>query len=379
MVRKVIFLIIAVIITTITVVEISLLSDALIDGYDFRDKKYDVPIPQIYLDQYYLPRFDENIRNDEDFFKWKESLLNEIDLPINNGEFNQVILLDTKNHEEYTQKKYSMEAFDGDTIIFYELLPVLQSQKTPIVFLIPGSDTNSASYAIGQGVDPSHQISYGDIAKKLVKQNYAVFVIENRGVGERSVDFSKLCNPYILYPIFDFCDDILFDRYLGSLGISLRELYVQDSNFLLNYIMSLDYVDKQKIGIVGFSLGAHIAKDVSIRNPEINATVLASGAGTFISSISGSPSSTGINFNVYPDEYALLAPRPLYLSWGEKEVLLFSYEPHTMFFFFFFFFCRFKFLHSSVEHATGELISMKQLLNKLAKAHPTLRVLCVIL
>jgi len=329
MIRKVIFPIVAVIIATIIVVEISLMGDAFIDGYDFRDEKYDVPIPQIYLDQYDLPRFDENIRNDKDFSKWKESVLSEINLPMNNGKFNEPILLDTKIFQEFSQKKYSMQAFDGDTIIFYELLPVLQSQKTPAVFLIPGSESDSTLYALGQGIDSWHQRMYGDIGKELVKQNYVVFVIENRGTGERSVDFSELCEPYRVYPIYNECDDILLDRYLGSLGISIRELYVHDSNFLLNYILSLDYIDKQKIGIVGLSLGGYIAKDVSIRNPEISATVIASGGGTFVSSLSSYPTAVGLNFHVYPDEYALLAPDPLYISWGEKEVLLFGYELKT--------------------------------------------------
>jgi len=300
-----------------------------IDDYVWTDEKYDLPFPEIYLDQYGLPLFSENVRNKQDFFKWKESVLNEINLPINKGELNEVILLETQTLQGYLQKKYSMQAFDGDTIIFYELLPTQQLQKIPTVFLIPGSDTNGTLHAIGQGDNPRTQRAYVNIGKELVKQNYLVFVIVNRGTGERSVDFSKLCNPYNGNVVNNYCDDILLDRYLGSLGISMRELHVRDSNFLLNYIRSLDYVDKQKIGIVGLSLGAYIAKDVSIINPEINAIVLASGAGTFISSISSFPSSVGYNFNVYPDEYALLAPRPLYLSWGEKEVRLFSYELET--------------------------------------------------
>ena len=167
---------------------------------------------------------------------------------------------------------------------------------------------------------------HNGIAEHIVKAGYAVYVIENRGYGERAIDAGSLC------PGVDiFCSGILFRDQLNSLGYSLGALQATDTTQLLKHVRHLEYVDSDNIAIAGLSLGAGLTMIVTALNKEVKSAIMASGITDFYHSWG----SVGIGLLKYYDNQDIvstIAPRPIYLSYGSQEPLPdFSFEVKTLY------------------------------------------------
>ena len=82
----------------------------------------------------------------EEFVIWKDNLLEKmielLDIPDNLPIENLQVVEKNDN-----LKKYTMDAFDGDTIIFYELLPETETNHAVIIF--PGTGNQGAKDVLG--------------------------------------------------------------------------------------------------------------------------------------------------------------------------------------------------------------------------------------
>ena len=118
---------------------------------------------------------------------------------VDNPTLKNVKVESTKNIDSNILTKFSAKAFDGDKIVFYELKPDYQFESLQTVFIIPGSGNQGAVDVLGLDNEYKDYFYHKNIGKKLVNEGYVVYVIENRGWGERTIDAGLHCNEPNVY------------------------------------------------------------------------------------------------------------------------------------------------------------------------------------
>ncbi len=311
--------------------------DKIIVDKVFENNKIPKPpsIPSIYTKDMMSLSFDKHVEVKDDFDSWKQHVLSVLDLgSMDNVTVGTVYMINSTQMKNYAINKFIMDAMDGDVIIFYELYPsnpdfTLPIFKSPAVLILAGTGNQGAKDIINIPSDLSYRYYQDSIGVHIVNEGYVVYVIENRGWGERSIDVGDACR-YFGRHTDVLCTGQVFQNALSSLGFTINDFYMSDTNQVLKYIYSLDYVDKKRVAIGGLSLGAGIAKYISIANPQINATFMASGTGNFHDTFFLGTSANLKYFDNY-DLDALIVPRPLYISFGEQELGMFEFETRTNF------------------------------------------------
>ena len=159
-----------------------------------------VQIPEIYEEQVLMLSFEKNVFSKQDFTPWKTKLIEKFQNVFEIPDYDDITLMPVEEisedeYDEYSLNKYSTSAQDGDKIIFYELKPKDNAKTTSCedticystVLVIPGSGNQGALDAINQPSQFSSYYYHKGIAEELVRSGYVVFVIENRGWGERGL------------------------------------------------------------------------------------------------------------------------------------------------------------------------------------------------
>ena len=298
-----------------------------------------IQIPEIYENQVLLLSFEKNVSSKHDFIPWKAELIKKFQNIFEIPNYDDIILMPVEKisgdeQNEYLLNKYSTSAQDNDKIIFYELKPKNDTKLTfcegkpcySTVLIIPGSGNQGALDVINQPSQYSPYYYHQGIAEKLVKLGYVVFVIENRGWGERVLDIKMNCEQPDVY-----CSGNKLHKHLLNLGYNQHSLQIIDTMQLLKHIHNLDYVNNEKITIAGLSLGGPVSIAVSNISPNVASTVAASG---IISQYKtgGSGITPGmLEYFDQPDLAAALSPKPLYLSWGLNENVEFGYEANNQY------------------------------------------------
>lgn len=291
-------------------------------------------IPEIYNHDILQLSFVKNVKTKSDFEPWRDQVVIKtrelLNIPPDEEINNQ---LPTKiyfqDHKSYTITKYSMLALDDDEILFYEVLPDRMGEKVPAVLIIPASGNMGAKDVLGIPSDLTKYYREKDIGVKIVNQGYAVYVIENRGWGERSIDVGTECNLTTKSGKLS-CSGILLDVNLNNLGYHLGGLQTTDTIQLLKLIQSRNYVDNENITIMSLSLGGGVSFIVSALYPEIKSTIVASGITNLNKTRPFGSGTFGIlKYFDTTDIAATIAPRPLYLSWGYQEGGPFGFDART--------------------------------------------------
>lgn len=288
-------------------------------------------LPQIYTKDKLTLSFDKHVQTKADFEIWKNKVLSNLKQRMNIPSYNEIqlkpaIQIYFESTDNYQITKYSMNAADGDQIIFYELLPKTVIDKIPAVIIIPGSGNQGALDVINKPSELSNYYYHNAIAEHIVREGYAVYVIENRGWGERAIDVGSLCKGKDVY-----CSGKFFAKQLSSLGYNLGNLQVMDTTQLLKHIQNLEYIDSKNIAVVGVSLGGGITLLVTALNEEVKSAIMASAITDVYHSWTFDADGMLLYYDV-PDITSTIAPRPIYLSWGSQEILpWFSFEAETLY------------------------------------------------
>tara|TARA_B110000014_G_scaffold255230_1_gene236805 strand:- start:109 stop:1293 length:1185 start_codon:yes stop_codon:yes gene_type:complete len=294
--------------------------------------------PEIYLENKLQLSYENNVNSLDEFDTWKKNIQKKFIEIYELPELNQLNVYSPNKIEDYKKDKYSIKKFtvssqDNDKIIFYELFPAQPKYTTcdkedciPTVFIIPASGNQGSADVINLESDYSEYYFQDGIGEKIVEEGYVVYVIENRGWGERKIDGGLNCqNPDV------YCSGNVLDRQLNNLGYNLKSLQTIDALQVLQHIKNVSHVDTQNISLVGLSLGGAIVQNISVLDDEINSIVIASGLhSTYLTS------GTAITPNIlkYYDDHDLIstiAPKPLYLSWGINEKSMYGYESNTLY------------------------------------------------
>ena len=267
----------------------------------------------------------DNVSTPEEFDNWKRNLREKItevfDIP-------DEILIENLQVVEKNDNltKYTVDAFDGDTIIFYELLPEMETNHAVIIF--PGSGNQGARDVLGIDSEMSEFYYHQEVGLKVASQNYAVYVIEQRGWGERQIDAGSLCIEKALLGVgLINCSGIAFARILSSHGMDLGRLQLIDALTLTDYVRSLGY---EKVTVMGLSLGGGSAMFSAALRDDVTNAVLASAISSVEKSYTFDADGMLQYFDV-PDIVSMIAPRPVYMSWGLNENLPFRFEAETLY------------------------------------------------
>ena len=294
------------------------------------EKELQLPkIPDFYEENILLLNFEKNVKDKDDFVEWKSLIYKKfieiydfknIDKPT----LKNVKVESTKNIDSNILTKFSAKAFDGDEIIFYELKPNYQFESLQTVFIIPGSGNQGAADVLGLDTKYKDYFYHKNIGQKLVNEGYVVYVIENRGWGERTIDAGLHCDEPNVY-----CSGNVLSRHLSNSGKDLFTLQVSDSLQVFDFIKNKKYVDSDNIAVMGLSLGGGIVQGMGIIQSDIKSIVIASGLVSY-DKAGGTGITPGmLEFFDFPDLVASLAPKPIYLSWGEYEKSNFRFEVET--------------------------------------------------
>jgi|GEM_PF-3374581 len=293
-------------------------------------------IPDIYTRNMSCLSFSSHVTSSQNFDAWKAVVVDKYRLlrqipPLNDlvpsQQPNRTHTFEASDHE-YSIERYSMRAFDGDTIIFYQLRPLSLNGPLPAVLVVPGSGNQGVADVLGFEGEFENIYYQKSIAVEIVKRGYVVFAIENRGWGERSIETANQCGTNEAA----VCSGLIYYEHMRSLGFDFLGLQTADALQVLNYMRSVEVVDRQRIAIVGLSLGAYIAMSASVLDPGIASTVLASGVISVGHTWSRGTDVLGsLKYFDGPDLASTLAPRPLYLSYGSRESLGFGIEATTLY------------------------------------------------
>jgi len=282
-------------------------------------KKFE--IPALYKKDSLQLSFDKHVKQKEDFDKWKQTVISKFQEIHKIPTLSSIRLFPTekiftKKRENYVVTKYSTKAQDGDLIFFYELLPHKIKENNPTLFIVPGSGNQGARDVIDMPSKFSKYYYQQGIGDKIANEGYIVYVIENRGWGERTIDAGTLCKES---DVFDSGE--ILERQLKNLGYDLINLQIIDTLQIFKSIQSINHVNLDNMFILGITHGGKIALRSSLFLPELKGAMIASSLfSTEYFGTKGNGYTHGLlKYFDNPDLAATISPKPLYLSWGLNE------------------------------------------------------------
>jgi len=289
-------------------------------------------IPEIYTKNSLQLSFKNNVQNKNSFLPWKNKLITKFqelhDLPnFQDLQVNSLNIINSEKKLNYNVTKLSTIAQDGDTIILYELIPKKINKNTSAVFIVPGSGNQGAKDVINMNSEISDNYYQQGIAEQIVNEGYIVYVIENRGWGERKIDVGSICDQSDI-----FCSGEFLERQIKNLGFDLINLQIIDTLQTIKSLESNKKITFNNLFLLGITHGGKIALRSSLFLPELKGLLLSSSLfstenfGTF-----GNGYNHGfLKYFDNPDLVITLAPKPLYLAWGQNENPPQRYEAQSL-------------------------------------------------
>ena len=278
-------------------------------------------IPTLYKKDSLQLSFDKHVKQKQDFDKWKQTVISKFqeihEIPtLSSIRIFPTEKIFTKKYENYILTKYSTKAQDGDIIFFYELLPHKIKENNPTLFIVPGSGNQGARDVIDMPSELSKYYYQQGIGHKIANEGYIVYVIENRGWGERTIDAGTLCKES---DVFDSGE--ILERQLKNLGYDLINLQIIDTLQIFKSIQSDSDVNLDNMFMLGITHGGKITLRSSLFLPELKGVMIASSLfSTEHFGTKGNGYTHGLlKYFDNPDLAATISPKPLYLSWGLNE------------------------------------------------------------
>ena len=294
-------------------------------------KKFE--IPALYKKDSLQLSFDKHVKQKGDFNKWKQTVISKFQEIHKIPTLSSIRLFPTekiftKKRENYVVTKYSAKAHDGDLIFFYELLPHKIKENNPTLFIVPGSGNQGARDVIDMPSEFSKYYYQQGIGDKIANEGYIVYVIENRGWGERTIDAGTLCKESDV-----FGSGEVLERQIKNLGFDLINLQIIDTLQIFKFIESVNHVNSDNMFIMGITHGGKIALRSSLLLPKLKGVMIASSLfSTEHFGTVGNGYTHGIlKYFDNPDLAATISPKPLYLSWGLNENSPHGLEARTLY------------------------------------------------
>ncbi|MBA4385651.1 MAG: hypothetical protein C0410_13010 [Anaerolinea sp.] len=140
--------------------------------------------------------------------------------------------------EEYIRTKISYVVGEGEIITSYLLRPKDFIKPAPAILALHQTVKYGKDEVVGLNGYPD--FAYGH---ELAKRGYIVLAPDNLTAGER------------IYPVKECFDSSPF--YEQYPGWSMVGKNLEDSKSAIDVLYTLDFVDKDRVGVIGHSLGGH--------------------------------------------------------------------------------------------------------------------------
>lgn len=221
-------------------------------------------------------------------------------LKLEREKFTEVAILGEKDMGSYV-KRHLRFHWEGLSFEAFLLLPHEVSGTMAAILALHGHHTSKEALT---GEKPSRfGVDYG---LRLVKAGFCVLV------------------PEIL-----FSEDINVEDHVGlnliMAGTSLNGMRVSYLDALLDYLSSLPFIDPERLGCIGWSMGGGLAMHLSAVDKRVKVVAISSYFGTYKDICMKRRQTTDnyipgiLQFGEMADVACLIAPRPLWLELGEED------------------------------------------------------------
>ena len=242
-----------------------------------------------------------------------------------NAETELIKLSDAIDYPEYTLQKYSLRICDGLVTAVYMLMPKTINRKTVGVVALCGH-----GYGVRQILNISKKgkkkhFRYIDnyqknFAVELAKRGCVVIAPELFGFGEARLK-KDLRKPFYI----SSCDEL--SHHLLPYGLTTASVRIAQALTCVKVLRENDFVDSDKISVMGISGGGLTALYTSVLDDKIHKTVVSGYINTFKDSILSLwhcpdnyiPDILGVG-EIY-DFASAIAPRELFIESGKKDKL----------------------------------------------------------
>ena len=226
--------------------------------------------------------------------------------------------------EHYREKIiYNTEAWSSQTA--FVLIPKnwVTVRNLPAVLAAHGHNEMGKNALVGLDLDENEWSDcHNAFALKFVKAGFVVIAPDWRGFGERSSP-----EDWVVMPHRDPCDANYEAE--GYRGFHLLNLDVMDGMRTIDYLISRPEVDADRIGCAGLSFGGTMTTYLAAFDERIKVACISGYLSTLAEAMNehdcgnfcGSQYMPGLyTIGDIPDVAGLIAPRPLIIEMGEKDV-----------------------------------------------------------
>ncbi|WP_223701486.1 alpha/beta hydrolase family protein [Sutcliffiella deserti] len=232
------------------------------------------------------------------------------------------VILEVCEKEDYTRVRLQLQTYPELTMPIYFLIPKThgkQVKKLPVVMALHGHGYGSKE-VVGLKPDGS-EISgekgiHKDFGVELVKKGVMVVAPELIGFGDRRMSRDQHSGNVTDNSCFALASSLLLQ------GRTLAGLRINECRRLLDYLLTRDDTDMERIGCMGLSGGGLVAAYTAVLDKRIKAAVISGYVNTFKGSILDRnhcldnyiPSI--LEYAEMPELIGLIAPRPLFIESG---------------------------------------------------------------
>ncbi|HUV39186.1 MAG TPA: alpha/beta hydrolase family protein [Planctomycetota bacterium] len=272
------------------------------------------------------PKYRFAGKTPDDWKSWREQLLPELMVAL--GDRPHKVPLNPEILAEWTddglvKQKVLFDVEEGLSATAYVFRPEKAKGKLPGILACHGHGPYGKEAVMGNRSDPglaanveAHNYDYG---LQMAKAGYAVIAIDWRGFGER--DERGKYHAHNVVGQRDICNVYYVQATL--LGMTVLGLDVHDGMRALDYFCGLDFVDADRIGVMGLSFGGTMTTWMSICDERIRAADIICYSDRFDefalrdANTCGSQIVPGLRALCdLPDLHGLIAPRPLLVEIG---------------------------------------------------------------
>jgi dienelactone hydrolase len=192
----------------------------------------------------------------------KVRLFETIGMPPLDRNTRSIAIIDEKERDGYVRYKISYRVGDGELIPAYLLRPNHLANPAPAVLALHQTVASGKDEVVG--LDGCPDFAYGH---ELAQRGYVVLAPDHLTAGERIYSGKESFNSapfYEKYPEW------------SMVGKNL-----EDSKSAIDVLCALDYVDSERIGVIGHSHGGHNANFVAAMDERVKAVVSNCGLSVF--------------------------------------------------------------------------------------------------
>jgi len=165
--------------------------------------------------------------------------------------FGDFELVKSHEYEKYIENYYHIKTENNNILPCYVLIPKPEFFNGRTI-LYPHGHASRFAHLIGKNIPPPGPKMWlgeytGNFAQVMAEKGYVTAIFCERGFEDRKDHFSNV----------DACNKA--HRMLMAMGLRLPRLHLGDIHLLYDLLVSLDQVDRNRIGISGLSGGATLS------------------------------------------------------------------------------------------------------------------------